>query len=105
MLLWKIFNGTVHITGSVKPGFRVKAASDIIVDKDVEDAQLVQVEILLLSWVLWEGISKADCRRQIQARFMQNARVEAVKSVIVEDSIINCEIISYDYNCCSQQAG
>ena len=34
------FNGSVHITGSVLPGFTVKAKGDIVVDKNVEDAYL-----------------------------------------------------------------
>lgn len=91
------FNGTVHITGSVKPGFRVKAASDIIIDKDVEDAQLIAGgNIFIKLGVVGKESVKLIAGGEVQARFMQNAKVEAVKSVIVEDSIINCEIVSFD---------
>ncbi len=100
------FNGTVHITGSVKPGFRVKAASDIIVDKDVEDAQLIAGgNITIKLGVVGKESVKLIAGGEVQARFMQNARVEAVKSVIVEDSIINCEIVSYDSIIVSSPAG
>lgn len=93
------FNGTVHITGSVKPGFRVKAASDIIIEKDVEDAQLIaggNISVKLGVVGVGKESVKLIAGGEVKARFMQNAMVEAMKSVIVEDSIINCEIISYD---------
>jgi len=91
------FNGTVHITGSVKPGFKVKAASDIIVDKDVEDAQLIAGgSIYVKLGVVGKESVKLIAGGEVKARFMQNAKVEAMKSVIIEDSIINCDIVSYD---------
>ena len=91
------FNGTVHITGSVKPGFKVKAASDIIVEKDVEDAQLIAGgNITVKLGVVGKESVKLVAGGEVKARFMQNAKVDSQKSVIVEDSIINCDIISYD---------
>jgi len=91
------FNGTVHVTGSVKPGFKVKAASDIIVDKDVEDAQLFAGgSIIVKLGVVGKESVKLVAGGEVKARFMQNAKVEARKSVIIEDSIINCDIVSYD---------
>ncbi len=100
------FNGTVHITGSVKPGFRVKAASDIIVDQDVEDGQLIAGgNIFIKLGVVGKESVKLIAGGEVQARFMQNARVETVKSVIVEESIINCDIVSYDSIIVSSPAG
>lgn len=91
------FNGTVHILGSVKPGFRVKAASDIIIEQYVEDAQVIAGgNITVTLGVVGKESVKLIAGGEVKARFMQNAKVEAVKSVIVEESIINCEIISYD---------
>ncbi len=91
------FNGTVHITGSVKPGFKVKAARDIIIEKDVEDAILSaggDIEVKL--GIVGKESVRLVAGGNVSARFMQNAKVEAVGSVFVHDSIINCDIISYN---------
>jgi len=91
------FNGTVHVTGSVKPGFKVKAAKDIIIDKDVEDAQLYAGgDISVKLGVVGKESVRIETAGSLKAKFLQNAHIEAVKSVEVEDSIINCEIVSYD---------
>jgi uncharacterized protein (DUF342 family) len=39
---------------------------------------------------------KLVAKGSITAKFMQNVKVEAGRSVIVDDSIINCDIVSYD---------
>ncbi len=91
------FNGTVHVTGSVLPGFKVQADSDIIVDKDVEDAQLTAGgDITVKLGVVGKEAVKLVAKGNITAKFMQNVKVEAGKSVIVDDSIINCDIVCYD---------
>ncbi len=92
-----IFNGTVHVTGSVLPGFKVQADSDIIVDKDVEDAQLTAGgDITVKLGVVGKEAVKLIAKGNIVAKFMQNVKVEAGKSVTVDDSIINCDIVSYN---------
>ena len=92
-----IFNGAVHVTGSVLPGFKVQADSDIIVEKDVEDGQLISGgDITVKLGVVGKESVKLIAKGNISARFMQNVKVEAGKSVIVDDSIINCDIVSYD---------
>jgi uncharacterized protein (DUF342 family) len=91
------FNGTVHVTGSVLPGFKVQADSDIIVDKDVEDAQLTSGgDITVKLGVVGKESVKLVAKGNISARFMQNVKAEAGKSVTVDDSIINCDIVSYE---------
>jgi len=91
-----IFNGTVHVTGSVLPGFKVQADSDIIVDKDVEDGQLIAGgDITVKLGVVGKESVRLVAKGNITARFLQNVKVEAGKSVIVDDSIINSDIVSY----------
>lgn len=91
------FNGTVHVTGSVLPGFKVQADSDIIIDKDVEDGQLTAGgDITIKLGVVGKESVRLIAKGNITARFMQNVKVEAGKSVTVDDSIINCDIVSYD---------
>lgn len=91
------FNGAVRITGSVKSGFRVQADNDIIVEGDVDNAQLISGgDITVKMGVVGKDGTRLIAKGDISARFIQNAKVEAGKSVIVSDSIINCDILSYD---------
>lgn len=81
----------------MKPGFKVVAASDIIVDNDVEDAHLVSGgNITVKLGVVGHEAAKIEAKGSVKAKFLQNARIDAMKGVEVEDSIINCEIVSYD---------
>jgi len=92
-----VFNGSVRVTGSVLPGFKVQADSDIIVENYVEDAQLTAGgDIVVKQGVVGKESVKLTANGNIRAKFMQNVKVEAGKSVIVDDSIINCDILAYD---------
>ncbi len=91
------FNGTVRITGSVKSGFKVQADSDIIVEGDVDNAQLIAGgDIIVKMGVVGRDGTRLNAKGNVSAKFIQNSKVEAGKSVIVSDSIINCDILSYD---------
>lgn len=91
------FNGTVHITGSVKPGFRIQADNDVIVDEEVEDAFITAGgNITIKLGVMGKETGKLVAGGNVSAKFLQNAKVEAGGSVNVEDSIINSEIICYN---------
>jgi len=101
-----IFNGTVRVTGSVHPGFKVQADSDIIIEQDVEDAQLIAGgDITVKLGVVGKESVRLLAKGNISARFLQNAKVEAGKSVIVDDSIVNCDIVSYDTITVKSKAG
>jgi len=91
------FNGTVRVTGSVKSGFKVQADNDIIVEGDVDNAQLISGgDITVKMGVVGKDGTRLVAKGSISAKFIQNAKVEAGKNVIVNDSIINCDILSYD---------
>lgn len=91
------FNGAVRVTGSVKSGFKVQADSDIIIEGDVDNAQLIAGgNITVKMGVVGKDGTRLMAKGDISAKFIQNAKVEAGKSVIVSDSIINCDILSYD---------
>ncbi|MCL2156149.1 MAG: FapA family protein [Leptospirales bacterium] len=92
-----VFNGTVRVTGSVFPGFKIQADSDIIIENFVEDAQLTAGgDIVVKQGVVGKESVKLIATGNVSAKFMQNAKVEAGKSIIVDDSIINCDILAYN---------
>lgn len=90
------FNGTVHVTGSVKPGFKVHADSDVIVDEEVEEAFITAGgNITVKAGVLGKESGKLTAGGDVSAKFLQNTKIEANGSVTVEDSIINCDVLCY----------
>lgn len=91
------FNGAVRITGSVRSGFKVQADSDIIIEGDVDNAQLIAGgSIVVKMGIVGKDGTRITAKGDVSARFVQNAKIEAGKNVIVSDSIINCDILSYD---------
>ena len=89
------FNGSVHIRGSVLPGFSVKATGDINIDKSVDDA-FVEAggDITIKMGITGKEKVKVVSRGNITAKFILNANVEAAGNITVEDSIINSEVFS-----------
>ncbi len=91
------FNGSVHIMGSVLPGFSVKARGDIIIDKNADDAYIeAGGDVTVKQGIAGKGSMKVVAGGQVRAKFMLNAEVEAVKEIEVEDSIINSRVFSND---------
>jgi uncharacterized protein (DUF342 family) len=89
------FNGSVHIKGSVLPGFSVKAAADIIIENSVEDAYIeARGDVTVKMGVVGKEQVKVVAGGNVAAKYLLNAKVEAEKDIIVEDSIINCEVFA-----------
>lgn len=87
------FPGDVHIKGDVKPGFSVKAKGDVSVGGVIEAATVVSFEGSVSSLGIKgreKGIIKA--KEEVQAKFIENAIVEAGKRVIVHGPITNSQI-------------
>jgi uncharacterized protein len=89
------FDGSVHIMGSVLPGFSVKAKGDIIIEKNVDDAFIdAEGDITVKMGVVGKENVKLTANGKITVKYLLNAKVEAAKDVIVEDSIINSDVFS-----------
>jgi uncharacterized protein (DUF342 family) len=89
------FNGSVHIMGSVLPGFSVKAKGDIIIEKNVDDAYVeAGGDITVRMGVVGKENVKLVANGSVTAKYLLNAHVEAAGDVVVDDSIINCDVFS-----------
>ncbi len=89
------FDGSVHIMGSVLPGFNVKARGDVIVEKNVDDALVeAQGDITVKMGVVGKENAILIAGGKIMAKYLLNAKVEAVGEIMVDDSIINCDVFS-----------
>ncbi|MBN2157761.1 MAG: DUF342 domain-containing protein [Spirochaetes bacterium] len=89
------FDGSVHIMGSVNPGFSVKAKGDIIIEKNVDDATIeANGDITVKMGVVGKEKVKLTANGKVTAKYLLNAKVESVGDIIVDDSIINCDVFS-----------
>ncbi len=85
--------GSTLIKGTVRSGFAVSSAHNVVVGESVEDAEIqaggdvmVQQGILMTD----KGFIKAE--GSVYARFAQNARIEAGGDVVIDNNISNCDI-------------
>lgn len=89
------FDGSVHILGSVVSGFSVKARGDIIIEKNVDDAFIeAGGDITVKMGVVGKENVKLVAGGKVVAKYLLNAKVEAAGDIIVDDSIINCDVFS-----------
>ncbi len=89
------FNGSVQITGSVLPGFSVKAKGDVYIGNTVEDAIIeADGDITVKMGVVGKESVRLTSGGRITAKYFLQAKVEATGDIIVEDSIINCNVFS-----------
>lgn len=87
------FPGEVQISGDVKPGFSVKAKGNITVNGVIEAATVISFEGSVNALGIKgreKGIVKA--KEDIIAKFLENAIVEAGRSVTVNGPITNSQV-------------
>lgn len=91
------FNGSVHVKGSVLPGFSIKAQGDIIIEKSVEDAFIdAEGDVTVKMGIVGKENVKVTCQGKLTAKYILNSTVECSGEIIIEDSIINSTVFSND---------
>jgi uncharacterized protein (DUF342 family) len=102
-----MFDGTLHVGGDIKSGMRVKVTGDVIVNGTVEAAEIVAGGNVAVrggivghldsrpgSRSLPETTARIFCDGSVQALFMENAHIEAGKSILIDRSARQCELIA-----------
>jgi hypothetical protein len=91
------FNGSVIVEGRVHPDFSIRAAGDIVVKQDIEDAKLeAGGNVTVIMGISGHGGSYVRAEGGIQAKFIMNSHVEARKKVVVEAEIMGSRVLSDD---------
>jgi uncharacterized protein (DUF342 family) len=91
------FHGTIHIRGSVFPGFTVKAKGDIVIGGNISDATVEATgDITVKLGIEGKGLTKVTAGGKVKAKFVINSTIEAMGIIQIEDSIINSNIFSND---------
>lgn len=89
------FSGNIEIKGKVATGFSVITFGNLVIHGIVEGANLFSsLDMDLRSGVVSQGSNKIECRGNMKARYLQNAKVIVGKNLEVEDfiyhSLIRC---------------
>lgn len=87
------FLGTVEVHGSIEDGYVVKATEGIVVQKTVGKAHLeAGGNVEIRGGVAGHNEGFVRSGGDVQARFLQEARVEAKGDVIVQDAIMHSTV-------------
>jgi uncharacterized protein (DUF342 family) len=85
--------GAIHIGGTVRSGFKISAASHILVDRTVEDAILTsEGDVEIKGGVLHALSGSIYAEGNVTAKFAQNARITAGANIVITNSSINCTL-------------
>jgi uncharacterized protein (DUF342 family) len=103
------FEGTLRVGGDVKAGMRIKVTGDVVVNGTVEAAEITaggnvavrggivgHVDTRPGSQSLPDTTARIFCEGSVQALFMENAHIEAGKSILATRSARQCELIARD---------
>lgn len=90
------FIGSVVVHGSVYSGFEIKAGGSVEVYGSVEDAEITAGEDIILSYGI-QGTQKSKivAKGNIVTKFIQNATVEAGKTIVTE-TIVHSKVTASD---------
>jgi uncharacterized protein (DUF342 family) len=90
-----LFLGNVIVRGNVEEGFSVKASGNIEVQGMVDKATIAaEGDIIVRQGIAGKKGESITSGRSIWARFIENATVSAVSTVVVSDGILNSVIDS-----------
>ncbi|MGE5422018.1 MAG: DUF342 domain-containing protein [Ignavibacteriales bacterium] len=92
------FSGKVLINGSIKDGFKVHAEGDIEVQGMVENCELISDSgsIFVKGGILGKNKALLTAARNIEAKFIQEATVEAGRHIIVNEYILRSTLNAGD---------
>jgi uncharacterized protein (DUF342 family) len=103
------FEGTLRVGGDIKAGMRIKVTGDVVVNGAIEAAEIIAGGNVAVrggivghpdtrpgSQSLPETTARIFCEGTVQALFMESAHIEAGKSIVINRSARQCELIARD---------
>ena len=88
-----LFLGNVIINGNVEDGFSVKAAGNIEIHGSVGKCELdAEGDIIISQGVMGKNEGFIRAGRNIYAKFVENARVEAAEGAYIQDGVMHSYI-------------
>ncbi|MBX6395331.1 MAG: DUF342 domain-containing protein [Alicyclobacillaceae bacterium] len=89
------FEGSLHIVGSVKANFRVRASGDVVIEGAVDGGIVESGTNVEVGGGIYGGSQgKVSARGTVKAKFVQQAKVSAELDVVVSRSILHSETVA-----------
>jgi uncharacterized protein (DUF342 family) len=101
------FEGTLRVGGDIKSGMRIKVSGDVVVNGAVEAAEIVAGGNVAIrggvvghpdsrpgATSLPDTTARIFAEGSVQALFMENAHIEAGKSILIDRSARQCELLA-----------
>jgi len=90
--------GKVLVKGFIRDGFRVIADDDIEVKGGIEGAIVTSKSgsVIVHGGIIGQGKSRVKAANNVEARFIQEASVEAGNSIVVNEYIMRSSLVSQD---------
>ena len=82
---------TVIVKGYVEPGFILESQGDVIVEDNVEQSEVRASGCVVIKSGIRGSQSKVVSRGNINAGFVENARLRALGDITVENSLVSCD--------------
>lgn len=102
-----VFEGTIRVTGDIKSGMHLNVSGDVIVSGMVEAAEInAGGNVSVKGGIIGHAGSQSDgniqpastakirCKGSVQAQFMEYAHIEAGNSILVDGSVLQCELVA-----------
>ena len=89
-------DGTVIVKGYVESGFKIESKGDVIVQENIEQAEVRARGSIVVKSGVRGSQSKLVARGNISAAFMENANVKALGDIKVENSLVSCDIFCWE---------
>lgn len=86
------FQGSVVVKGSVRNGFTIRAAGNVEVFGSVEAATIVTEGDVVIRGGVQGGDRGRIVGRNVQAKYIQNCRLEATGDVVVDEGLMYAEV-------------
>lgn len=88
------FIGTVIVHGDVKPGLKIMAGEDVLVDGVVDDAEITATgKVTVKGGVLGQGgKAKIVAGGDINAKYIRNATIETKAVLIAHEGVLHCHV-------------
>jgi len=88
------FPGKVLITGNVTEGFRVQADDDVDIRGGVENAEIISRagSVFVQRGIIGRGKAIIKAYKNVEAKFIQEAAVDAGHNIIVNEYVMRCDI-------------
>ncbi|PKL25532.1 MAG: polymerase [Spirochaetae bacterium HGW-Spirochaetae-3] len=100
----QFFLGTIVVIGNVEDGFSVKATGNIEVRGNVGKAEIsAEGDVIVHQGITGKGSGTVTAGKNVWAKFIENAQVNAGENVIVTTSIINSDVTAERRIVCSGQ--